>query len=186
MNCLQVPTTTMKLLLLFSLLLSQSTAVKGWNSRAFPLRQHVSSTTKSLSSSFSSVSHSRVPHFTSFLNARNGNSENDSSDRTEVVYNDDAFGLIFLSSFFVAKDYTFAACFGALSFLAVILVQFGGFRFNPLLPGLVAISSFIVTSIVGNVVTDAVPEDAAIPVELGATAVSLIWGLIQATRENGN
>ena len=62
--------------------------------------------------------------------------------------------------------------------------QFGGVKFQPLLPGLVAILSLIVTMIVGNL-AGPLPEEVAIPAEMATCAVSLVWGLAQ-TRKNGD
>jgi hypothetical protein len=92
-----------------------------------------------------------------------------------VFYNDDAFGLVLFSSLFVAKDYTFARCFGALSMLAVVLVKFQMTKFTPLLPGLLALLSYAISRIiVGS------PEE-AVPVELATCLVSLAWGYSQKT-----
>jgi hypothetical protein len=43
------------------------------------------------------------------LGARNNKEEGGTSSTQPIVYNDDAFGVVFLSSIFVAKDYIFAA-----------------------------------------------------------------------------
>lgn len=84
--------------------------------------------------------------------ASDDNNDSSSSTRTVSLYNDDAFGLGFLSSLFVAKDYTFAATFASLSFLAVIMVQFAGVKFTSLVPRLCGF--IVITFIVGNVVTE--------------------------------
>ena len=124
------------------------------------------------------------PLLPSSLHLQNEDKNDSSSSTPAVLYNDDAFGLVFLSSLFVAKDYTFAAIFASLSFLAVIMIQFAGVKFTPLAPGFVAAVSLVITTIVGNVVTDVMPEDIAVPVEVAASAVSLVWGFIQTTRDN--
>jgi hypothetical protein len=110
------------------------------------------------------------------VSARN-KEEDGPSNNQPVFYNDDAFGLVLLSSLFVAKDYTFATCFGLLSMLAVVLVKFEVTKFTPLLPGLVALLSYAVSRIIVGV-----PEE-AVPVELATCVVSLAWGYFQtATR----
>lgn len=167
-------TATKRLLLLSAVLLALPLIAECWISRAIQHRQHFLLT----SSSFSSSTLQRNWRHDVVLRAKND------KENLDGVYNDDAFGLVFLSSFFVAKDYTFSACFGALSMIAFVFVQFRGVPFNPILPGAVALASLLLKSIIGNVVTDVIPEDTALPVELGASVVSLVWGFIQMTREN--
>jgi hypothetical protein len=41
----------------------------------------------------------------------------------------------------------------------------------------------VITFFVGNVVTDEIPVDIAVPVEIAASAISLVWGFIQTTRD---
>jgi len=181
--------TMVNLLLLCTVWLSRISVADCWSGRSVVWRQQLPLTTDSLHISIGTASGRWYPGVTprrpsSFLCAQNDKDKDTGSDELRVLYNDDAFGLVFLSSIFIAKDYTFAACFAAVSFVAVILVQFGGVKFNPLFPGLVAVVSFIVSSIAGNVVAAVVPEEVAIPVELGACAVSLVWGLIQATKDS--
>lgn len=176
----------MNLIILFTVWLAQASFIECWSSNPIRLSPRV----VTFHSGSSRIPRRHLPpptHMLSLmlstpLQAQNDNNNDNSSP--SVLYNDDAFGLVFLSSFFVAKDYTFSAIFASLSFLAVILVQFGGVKFSPLIPGFVAIISLIVTSLVGNVVTDVIPEEIALPVELAACAISLVWGFVQTTREN--
>jgi hypothetical protein len=113
------------------------------------------------------------------LGASNSNDDEQGAPNTQpIVYNDDAFGLVLLSSIFVAKDYTFAACFALLSMLSAGLVQFQVTKFTPLIPGMVALVSYAISRIIVGVPNEAVP------VELVTCAVSLAWGYIQTkTRE---
>jgi hypothetical protein len=90
-----------------------------------------------------------------------------------IVYNDDAFGLVFLTSTFFAEDYTFVVCFGLLSMLVASLVQFQVTKFTPLIPGTAALVSYAISRIIVGVPNETVP------VELVTCVVLLAWGYIQ-------
>ena len=97
---------------------------EGWSSRSDVLRQ-ISTTNipfhrRGYSYPFLQARCNSSP--SSFLYAQNDKGD-PSSDVITVLYNDDAFGLVFLSAFFVVNDYTFAACFGVLSMVAALLVS---------------------------------------------------------------
>lgn len=179
-----IKTIVMKLLLLLTVWLSHVSYVECWSIRQASRGEHnlPSRTRRALASTPLFPS----PSSSSCLHSQSDDKDASSSTSPTVLYNDDAFGLVFLSSLFVAKDYTFAATFASLSFLAVIMVQFAGVTFTPLAPGFVALMSLFVTAIVGNgfELTDVIPEDIALPVEVAASAVSLAWGFIQTTRDD--
>lgn len=170
------------LILLLTVWLSHASYIECWSNNLLARgERNLSSRTRRTPF----TSNAFLPLLTSSsLHLQNEDKSDSSSSTPAVLYNDDAFGLVFLSSLFVAKDYTFAAIFASLSFLAVIMIQFAGVKFTPLAPGFVAAVSLVITTIVGNVVTDVMPEDIAVPVEVAASAVSLVWGFIQTTRDN--
>lgn len=64
-------------------------------------------------------------------------------------YNDDAFGLVFLTSLFITQDYLFCILFTAFSFAAVLGTKnqwklFSSIRNPIIIPGLVALISFVI------------------------------------------
>ena len=64
----------------------------------------------------------------------------------DSYYNDDAFGLLFLSGLLVEHDTPFAATFGILSGITAFAVKRAVIPFVPLLPGTIAAISFIVAT----------------------------------------
>jgi len=73
----------------------------------------------------------------------NEESDNESFEK----YNDDAFGLVFLTSLFISKDYCFCTIFTVLSFIAVIGTnQLQIWKADDKwLPGVMALASLILT-----------------------------------------
>lgn len=65
--------------------------------------------------------------------------------RKQTSYNDDAFGLVFLTPAAVGHDEIFVASFTVLSAIAASLVTSKKADFEPRLPGIVAASSFFLT-----------------------------------------
>eukprot|EP00586_Coscinodiscus_wailesii_P003115 CAMPEP_0172492118 /NCGR_PEP_ID=MMETSP1066-20121228/23137_1 /TAXON_ID=671091 /ORGANISM="Coscinodiscus wailesii, Strain CCMP2513" /LENGTH=185 /DNA_ID=CAMNT_0013261551 /DNA_START=324 /DNA_END=881 /DNA_ORIENTATION=+ len=106
-------------------------------------------------------------------------------------YNDDAFGLILLSSIFAAKDYTFSAIFIALSFAAVVTSQREDFVLKEnkeRLAGFVACLSFVfgvgVNSVLGGS-EEGVFLSAGQMLELGTCLISLIWVFLKPSFVDG-
>lgn len=118
-------------------------------------------------------------------------------------YNDDCFGLIFLTSVIVAQDAVFAACFALLSAVAAYSFSNGtaynvsnkfGVSANKLqlqVPAVVAGLTLLVVAPVGRVLLqpDSIeflptmaPE--ATLLEFGVVAVSVIYALVQTRNED--
>jgi len=104
----------------------------------------------------------------------------DAIDKKET-YNDDAFGLVFLGSIFIAKDTNFAACFGLFSFIAVILTRINSNLYTPLLPGFVAAISFLATSI--SLLLNGINGEEAIKVDFILCVVSCLWLIVHRRSE---
>ena len=58
-------------------------------------------------------------------------------------YNDDAFGLVFLTSSLVIHDFYFCITFLSLTAFTATLVNTGKIRFSPLLPGFVGVATIV-------------------------------------------
>lgn len=128
--------------------------------------------------------------------------KNNSGKGDFLSYNDDCFGLIFLTSIVVAQDAVFAACFALLSALAAYSFSNGtadnvsknfGISANKLqlqVPAAVAGLTLLVVAPVGRVLLqpDSIeflptmaPE--ATLLEFGVVAVSVIYALVQTRNE---
>lgn len=97
-----------------------------------------------------------------------------------VDYNDDAFGLVFLSSFVVEHDNAFAGTFGVLSTVAAILVRSKVIEYRPLIPGIVAVCT--VLALTALTPTELHPDNVT-RLQLGVCAVSLAWSIIQEVQQ---
>lgn len=120
-----------------------------------------------------------------------------SERETRNSYNDDAFGLIFLNSAVVLRDFNFAASFLLLSAIVAASVSAGTVRLRSWLPGAVAFISFFVARLAaafGSGPMDWASEwaensavgpafglesDGVLLLEIAACAVSLLWGITQ-------
>jgi hypothetical protein len=108
--------------------------------------------------------------------------DHDMNDASQLEYNDDAFGLIFLGSFVVEHDNTFAATFATLSAVAAILVrQRIVIQGIPVLPGLVALTNLLVfqTPVFSNLH----PESLSY-LQVGSCMLSFIWSVLKSTKLN--
>jgi hypothetical protein len=63
-------------------------------------------------------------------------------------YNDDAFGLIFLTSSLVIHDFFFCATFLSVTGVTATLVNAGKIKFSPLLPGFVGVGALVLRIII--------------------------------------
>lgn len=84
------------------------------------------------------------------LQSKRPNDLNDSGTLKGVFYNDDAFGLVFLTSLFIVQDYNFCAVFGGLSFASTIFFRKKEdsnetYRISLIVPGILALVSFVLT-----------------------------------------
>jgi hypothetical protein len=91
--------------------------------------------------------------------------------RSEENYNDDAFGLIFLSALIAENDYPFATAFGLLSGASAIIIKQRVVPYRPLLPGVVAVAAYAIAAVLDGHLLP--------PLEGAVCAVSVIWGLVQ-------
>jgi hypothetical protein len=118
-----------------------------------------------------------------------------SGDAAIVEYNDDAFGLVFLSGSFVARDVVFSAIFLLLSALAAIAVRQKKISFSNRIPPLVAGTSLGLATLFtillsssssdGLVSTGGILSDwmgakslTAIQVELAVCSISILYGFV--------
>ena len=111
-----------------------------------------------------------------------------------AYYNDDAFGLIFLSASLVIRDFSFAGSFMLLSAVAAATVSNANVanikNFQPLLPGVVAFAALATSKIEPfAAVAQRVGGDFVVPLdergsqlELIVCSISLVWGIIQQSR----
>ena len=115
-------------------------------------------------------------------------------EEDNVFYNDDAFGLIFLSASLATRDFGFAAAFLLLSAAAAAAVSVNAFTFHPVVPGVVAFAALALSKL--EIVSSAAQTfggDFVMPldengrnVELGVCSISLIWGILQHICSSSN
>jgi len=125
-------------------------------------------------------------------NSNNGNSDNDKPPIK--FYSDDCFGLIFLSSAFLAHDVVFAACFALLSGLAAFyfnnnLDEFDA-KLQRQLPAAVAGLTLLFVAPVTRVVTQPTSieflpqrESFAPMLEIGVVAASVMYALLRTQKK---
>jgi hypothetical protein len=101
--------------------------------------------------------------------------EFDENKKVSSFYNDDAFGLVFLTALCVENDVAFGGIFGILSGLAAVAVKNGAVSFVPLLPGATA----AVALALGQGIHAARGEDVGSVWEIATCVVSIGWGLVQ-------
>ena len=98
----------------------------------------------------------------------------------DSYYNDDAFGLIFLTGLLVEHDWPFAATFGILSGIAATAVKRVVLPFVPLLPGTIAAISFLVaTGIHATHSNEGFLWRDISKLEMTVCTVSIVWGVLQ-------
>lgn len=124
-----------------------------------------------------------------YLYAARGNNENNNKSRSKkppmVGYNDDAFGLIFLSGGLLSQDVDFVVTFVTLSAIAAIFASNN--NSDTRLPGLVAMTTLGLTPIVAylhaTIVNGQGMWTVPQPVEIGLCLVSLVWSFVKWTQE---
>jgi len=112
----------------------------------------------------------------------NGKNDNNSNDKVQLFYNDDAFGLIFLSSSLVLHDYLFATIFVLVSATIATSVNNGKIKFQPIIPGIVAMTSVLISVIAPSIIP-------AIDTLVSDTVASLlggVGGVDMAAQNNGD
>lgn len=115
----------------------------------------------------------------------NNNNNNDDDQISNFGYNDDAFGLIFLTALFIENDIPFASTFGILSGIVAASVKNGVISFQPLLPGVTAL---VALGVARGVVDVARGErnNASLALEGAVCAVSVGWGIVQQQNINNS
>ena len=123
--------------------------------------------------------------------------ENDDGDidgRDATYYNDDAFGLVFLSASLVSRDFSFAGSFMLLSSIAAATVNNTSVanikKFQPVLPGIVAFAALVTSKIEPfAAAAQLLGGDFVVPLDergsqlqLIVCSISLVWGIIQQMR----
>lgn len=114
-----------------------------------------------------------------------------------VYYNDDAFGLVFLSASLVIKDFSFAGAFLLLSAIAASASNANianTVKFLPVIPGIVAFAALAISKVEPFAETaQSLGGDFVVPIdeqgsqlELILCSISLIWGMIQQVRSDGD
>ena len=99
-------------------------------------------------------------------------------------YNDDAFGLIFLSGGILAKDADFSGTFLVLSALAATFTTAGKIKFDERIPAVVAFATLLIAPfesslrLSGSLLTVTPPS----LVEIGLCTVSALWAYLKWLR----
>lgn len=114
-------------------------------------------------------------------------------DGGAAYYNDDAFGLVFLSASLVIRDFSFAGSFMLLSAIAATATNANVAstkKFRPILPGIVAFAALATSKIEpfaaaaqrlgGDFVAPL--DERGSQLELIVCSISLVWGIIQQVR----
>jgi hypothetical protein len=102
-----------------------------------------------------------------------------------IGYNDDAFGLVFLSGGLLTKDADFAGTFLILSAIAAASTSAGVVKTDTRLPGAVAVLTILISPIVASLRATGSLESLAPPdpIEIGLCTVSFIWAFVIWLRE---
>eukprot|EP00580_Thalassiosira_gravida_P001731 CAMPEP_0201601094 /NCGR_PEP_ID=MMETSP0492-20130828/2110_1 /ASSEMBLY_ACC=CAM_ASM_000837 /TAXON_ID=420259 /ORGANISM="Thalassiosira gravida, Strain GMp14c1" /LENGTH=133 /DNA_ID=CAMNT_0048064185 /DNA_START=241 /DNA_END=642 /DNA_ORIENTATION=+ len=95
-------------------------------------------------------------------------------------YNDDAFGLVFLTGGVLTQDFDFIGTFAAFSALAAIATKLGVVEKDERLPAGVALLTLVVTPVVASLRVTGKLENMAPPmvIEVGLCTVSAIWAFV--------
>ncbi|KAL3937756.1 MAG: hypothetical protein SGBAC_007202 [Bacillariaceae sp.] len=131
---------------------------------------------------------STSPRSNSCLYAAKGTDDKTSAKKPGMAgYNDDAFGLIFLTGGVLSQDADFVVTFVALSAIAAI-VSSSFVEFDERLPGLVALATLLVTPLAAYLHATIVDGGGGIwaapqPVEIGLCLVSLAWAFAKWSQE---
>ena len=129
--------------------------------------------------------------------AKRGGDDGDGRSVTSTVYyNDDAFGLVFLTASLVVRDFSFAAAFLLLSAIAATLsnANVADIKSTPILPGIIAFAAlaaskiepfaFAAQSLGGDFVVPL--DEQGSQIELIVCSISLVWCIIQQLRNAGD
>jgi len=100
-------------------------------------------------------------------------------------YNDDAFGLVFLTGGVISQDVEFVATFASLSAIAAISTSAGLLKKDERVPAAVALLALLVSPFVSSLVQSGSLENIAapMPVEIGLCTISAIWAFVNWSQE---
>lgn len=100
-------------------------------------------------------------------------------------YNDDAFGLVFLTGGVISQDVEFVATFASLSAIAAISTSAGLLKKDERVPAAVALLTLLVSPFVSSLVQSGSLENIAapMPVEIGLCTISAIWAFVNWSQE---
>ena len=100
-------------------------------------------------------------------------------------YNDDAFGLIFLSGGILARDVDFSGTFLVLSAVAATCITIGTIKFDERIPAAVAFMTLLISPIESSLRLSGSMGSISPPslVEIGLCTVSAIWAFAKWSRK---
>lgn len=100
-------------------------------------------------------------------------------------YNDDAFGLVFLTGGVLSQDVDFVATFASLSAIAAVGTSAGIIEKDERAPAAVALITILVSPVVSSLRQTGSLENIAPPmiVEIGLCIVSAIWAFVNWSRQ---
>ena len=103
-------------------------------------------------------------------------------------YNDDAFGLIFLTGGILSQDADFVGTFALLSASAAACTRIGLVARDARAPAAVAISTLLLSPMVASIRRYGSFEyvTSPLPVEIGLCLISIVWAFVNKLREDGN
>ncbi|KAL7492317.1 hypothetical protein ACHAWT_001500 [Skeletonema menzelii] len=110
---------------------------------------------------------------------------NNSPSNSDQGYNDDAFGLIFLSGGILAKDVDFSGTFLVLSAVAATCTTTGTIKFDERIPAAVAFMTLLISPIESSLRLSGSLGSVSPPslVELGLCMVSASWAFVKWSRQ---
>jgi hypothetical protein len=99
-------------------------------------------------------------------------------------YNDDAFGLVFLTGGVLSQDVDFVASFAALSAIAAIGTNVGLVAKDERAPAAVAMLTLLITPVISSLRQSGSLEQLAspVPVEIGLCSISAVWAFVNWSR----
>ncbi|KAL7550632.1 hypothetical protein ACHAWF_013851 [Thalassiosira exigua] len=99
-------------------------------------------------------------------------------------YNDDAFGLLFLTGGVLSQDVDFVGTFASLSAMAAVGTKLGFVRKDERAPAAVAMSTLLISPFVASLRTSGSLDSVAypMPAEVGLCVLSSIWAFANWSR----
>ena len=102
----------------------------------------------------------------------------------ENSYNDDAFGLIFLTGGILSQDVDFIATFASLSAIAAVGTKLGFIQKDERAPAAVAMLTLLILPVVSSLRQTSSLDDLTppMPVEIGLCTISALWAFVNWSR----